>query len=486
MTEDEYPEPSPEERFRTIAAHLAENYWRQMDALLEVVEVAAPQLDKLDTDYIPSVMSPVFDRLSKEEFRKITSAFDKWGKEFRTDASTDPAPSLMRIMWDSVKSEPWGAAWMQHLHETMGRPPRLPIFLQSTTVSAVSNFEVLLSGLVSCFYEAAPQALDASSKDRGKEFSLRELKEMKSLEDAIQLAIDRRVEEFMFGSFSDWRKFFQDKMNLKFENYAIHWPTLQEIFQRRHVIVHNGGLASRRYLRSVDPTACEGVQEGDALEVDDEYLRRAASELLCFGFLLTSAMSLKFAKDRAEETIADIHNFTYKNLVKGRNELVIKCSSYGLDLAQDMDDELIFRVNRWIARKRIGEKRVIEEVEAWDVRPLNSRYALAKHCLLEEKDAALTELQNLIETGEVDFESVIEWPLLDPLRGTRKFQEIVRTMEVPEDWRFTDQILFENPKTATLHTRQCSLVRSDFKRRSVGQIDISCALLCKRCRPTLH
>ncbi|MFE1925445.1 hypothetical protein ACFW91_23090 [Streptomyces asoensis] len=479
MTHQDGQELDPKEQFLFTVAYLGEEFWRKMDALHEVAHVASPQIKKLDSDFLPSVMDPVFERLSKEETDKIGEAFDRYEKEGKEGKN----PNFMSVMWEAVKDEAWGPAWMQHLHETLSRPPRLPMFFQSTVVSAVSNFEVLLAGLVASFYEIAPQALEASSRDKGKEFSLRELKEMKDLEDAIRIAIDRRVEEFMFGSFNDWRKFFADKMKINFEDYAIDWSFLQEVFQRRHVIVHNGGHASRRYMQGVDAGLRKGVKEGDYLQVDEDYLTRAANELLCFGYLLMSAMSLKFATGLSSKALANVHGFTYQNLVKGRYELVNKCATYGIEASSSMGDELLFRVNSWISRQRMGDENVLQEVNSWDVAALSPRYKLAKHCLLGENAAAMQVLTSLFDSDDVDFGDLIEWPLLEPLRGTEDYQELVRNAEVPEDWGFTEQVLFENPKTAMLHTRRCTLVRADFKRRSLGQIDLTSALLCKRCKP---
>ncbi|MDX3524037.1 hypothetical protein [Streptomyces scabiei] len=480
MTHKEEQELDPKEQFLFTVTYLGGEFWRKMDALLEVANVASPQVRKLDSDFIPSVMNPVLESLSEEEFNKIGEVFDRYEKEAKEGQNTN----IMSIMWEAVKDYSWGPAWMHHFNDALSRPPRLPIFFQSAVVSAVSNFEVLLAGLVSNFYEIAPQALEASSRDKGKEFSLRELKEMKNLEDAIKIAIDRRVDEFMFGSFNDWRKFFADKMNLNFEDYAIDWSFLREIFQRRHVIVHNGGHASRRYMQSVDAGLREGVKEGHYLEVDENYLHQAVSELLCFGYMLMTAVAMKFASGLSEKVISDVHVFTYKNLVKGRYELVKKCASYGIQASSSMDDELLFRVNSWISRQRMGDEAVLQEVKGWDVAALSPRYVLAKHCLLGENVEAMQVLRGLAGSGDVDFGGLIEWPLLEPLRGTKEYQELVRNAEVPEDWGFAEQVLFENPKTAVLHTRRCTLVRADFKRRSIGQIDLTSASLCKRCKPS--
>ncbi|WP_329554203.1 hypothetical protein [Streptomyces sp. NBC_00696] len=473
---------------RILSIHIssiAEAFWWNIDALLEVTDAAVPEITKLDSlDESLSVVMNMMSSLSEGSMGKVRNAFAK-AESISSETSDGEAPSLMEFMWDEVKSETWGPAFIMRLHETLQRPPRLPIFLQSTTVSAVSNFEVLFSRLVAEYYSFIPQALEAASREKEKEFSLKELKEMESLNDAIEIAIRRRVDELMFGSFSEWRKFFADKMNLKFEDYAVDWEFLQEVFQRRHVIVHNGGMVSRRYLRNVAQKYSTDVKEGDLLPVDHEYVVRAASELLAFGFLLAIATGIKLAKTEAEFLNGKLHMFTYRNLKKSRYRIVEKCATFGEILAQDMDDELIYRVNKWIARQRMGDESVRPEVEDWDVRALSSRYKLAKYCLLGENEPAMTIVESLYSTGDLSFEDIIEWPLLQPLRGTDSYVALTRRMEIPEGWHLSEVILYENPNSGTLHLRRCPLVRDDFKRKTVDQVDPESAILCKRCKPVL-
>lgn len=473
-------EPTPAQEFAAQVSHLGDVFWWHIDALLEVMDVSLPEVENLDSSHkVSSTVSRVVSSLSGDSMKKIGAAFEK----YENMQDSDNSPPFMQTMWEEVKSESWGPMFMMHLREALQRPPRAPMFLRSTTVSAVSAFEVLFSNLVAQYYATAPQALDAASRE--KEFSLRELKEMGSVADAVEVAIQRRVDELMFGSFSDWRKFFTDKMNLKFEDYAIDWESLQEVFQRRHVIVHNGGLASRRYLRNVASRFSKDVSEGDPLRVDYEYVTKAANELLAFGFLLSTAMGMKLAKEEEEFWLGHLHQFTYRNLVQGRYEIVDKCSLYGENMSIDMGGELIFRVNRWIARERLADVSVRAEVEAWDVNALSPRFKLAKHCLLGELEPAMTLLASLYSSGDISFEDIIEWPLLEPLRGTDRYVAMTRTMEVPEGWRFSDVILYENPKSGTLHLRKCPMVRPEFRRKAVDQVDLESSTLCGRCKPPI-
>ncbi|MFF5803030.1 hypothetical protein [Streptomyces sp. NPDC012746] len=487
MSHDAAPEvgaPSPEQTFTIRVSHMADLFWWHIDALLEVADVTIPEIEKLDSpEETYSTVIKLMSTLNGDAVKTISKAFRKFTSV--EDVDPEGLGSFMPTIWEEVKSEAWGPGFILQLHEAFQRPPRLPIFLQSTTVSAVSNFEVLFSGLMTQYYSITPQALEAASREKEKEFSLRELKEMDSLADAIDIAIGRRVDELMFGSFSDWRKFCLDKLNLKFDDYAIDWEFLKEVFQRRHVIVHNGGLASRRYLRNVAPRFSAGVSEGDLLQIDRGYLVRAVNELLAFGFLLAAAVGMKLNKDGSSYVLGRLHKFTYRNLIKGRYEIVEKCSSYGESVSNGMDDVLTFRVNRWIAEQRLMKGSFRSEVEAWDVRALSPRYKLAKLCLLGENDSAMKLLASLYSAGEVGFEDVIEWPLLEPLRGTDAYITMTRGMDIPDGWHFSNVVLYENPKSGTLHRPKCSLVRPEFNRRMVAQIAPKAAALCGRCKPEL-
>ncbi|WP_144316961.1 hypothetical protein [Streptomyces sp. sk226] len=473
---------TPVQKFCAEVSYAADVFWWHIDALMEVTDTSIPEVEKLDShSERSSTLKNAMATLSEGSVNKIGKAFEEY--DALSKEGSEDGPNFMEIMWNGIKGEPWGPAFMSRLHETLQRPPRLPIFLQSTMVSLVSNFEVLFSSLVADYYEITPQALEAASRDKGKEFSLRELKEMDTLSDAIDIAIGRRVDELMFGSFTDWKKFFSGKMNLDFEDYAINWDSLQEIFQRRHVIVHNGGRVSLRYLRNVAPQYAADVKVGDALRIDQKYVEQAADELLAFGFLLSMAMGIKLAKQELLHFNSRLHTFTYRNLVRKRYRVVEKCANFGEKISAGMDDDLTYRVNKWIAKKGLGDETVDPEIRDWDTVALDSRYKLAKHCLLGQEAEAMEILESLYASGDLGFEDIIEWPLLQPLRGTPAYTALTRRMEVPEGWHLSEKIFFENPKSGTLHLQKCPMVGNDFKRKTIDQIDRESASLCKRCNP---
>ena len=90
----------------------------------------------------------------------------------------------------------------------------------------------------------------------------------------------------------------------------------------------------------------------------------------------------------------------------------------------DSDFVQMARVNRWIARSRVGED-VAGEVGAWDVGPLAQRYRIAKCALLDDFDALATEIPLALQTTELTREALRIWPLFQPLREQPLFAELL-------------------------------------------------------------
>ncbi|MGV9693298.1 hypothetical protein ACWDUX_29805 [Streptomyces sp. NPDC003444] len=70
MTLEDEPKLTPAEEFFMTTEGLADAFWKRTDALIEVAEVAMPEVNKLDSRYLPSTFNAFFDRLTKAELKK--------------------------------------------------------------------------------------------------------------------------------------------------------------------------------------------------------------------------------------------------------------------------------------------------------------------------------------------------------------------------------------------------------------------------------
>jgi hypothetical protein len=131
--------------------------------------------------------------------------------------------------------------------------------------------------------ERKSEVLQESAEE--KEFSLKDLQAVGSLEGAVELAISRRVDDFLWKGIADWNKWFTRLFKVGLADLALDWDTTREIIERRHLLVHNAGRVSRRYLDAV-PGAREQYSLGDNLSVDESYVETAIDQLTVLGVLL--------------------------------------------------------------------------------------------------------------------------------------------------------------------------------------------------------
>ncbi|MFC5027165.1 hypothetical protein ACQFX6_19395 [Streptomyces sp. DSM 41987] len=454
-----------------------DEFMRKCHALRDVVENILPAIAALDSlDKFKQELDTRFKFLKKDEMLRVVSKYIALHEEF--EGNQNISGEIIKGIFEEFKAEPWGPRVATEMHEWVSRPSRKPVMLELFVVSAVSSFEVLMARLVDFFFRAAPEALENVAREREKEFSLKDLKTMDSIDDAVDLAISRRVDEIMFGSFADWRKFFLDRMNIKFEDCAVDWNGLKETFQRRHILVHNGGMISKRYLSNISNEDRKELAVGGRIVTDEAYVRTAIDSIATFGTLLSASVQKKFcSRDADVDYIGHcLNGYAYKELQAKRYSCVSKMTSFirGMELSDG--SRLTAQVNNWIARDQMIPGSVNSEVTAWDVSALGDRYKLAKYCLLGEVDEAVKLARSLYGNEELSVEDVLEWPLFDPIRNEGKFGQFVETLAVPEEWFLAREECVLNP-AGIIHKASCRYAKIEWMR-----IDPTIDSAYRRCR----
>jgi hypothetical protein len=298
--------------------------------------------------------------------------------------------------------------------------PHQQIMRGSVLLSLVGAFEVLLSDLVRLFFERHQTALESEEKSH----SLKEVFSFKSMDDFIGHVIEQKVDAFLRGSVADWVKFFQQK-RIDMSKFVPSWENFVECFQRRHVIVHNGGRVDRKYLDSVGQEWIERhkeeVQLGEVLIVGDEYLSLAFDYFELAGSLLCQECWKRFARDDRDVRSRALCDHQYECLLEKKwvvaETLGSWCVSEG-DMTSS--DTLMARINRWLSIKRQGRWSEIEtEVMGFDYSVLNLRYVAAIHALAGRTDLFFSVLPK----AQISEEELKDWPILDEMRDDPRFKE---------------------------------------------------------------
>lgn len=284
----------------------------------------------------------------------------------------------------------------------------------SLLITAVSDFESLISGLVRTFLTLRPDILKASSKT----YTFKELSDFSSIEEFRTHCIEVRSDDILRQGFEKWMKWFSEERNIGLSEVTDDNPALTEIFQRRHLLVHNGGVVNSYYLAKSQEGSSAKI--GQKLSADEEYLRESLDVLTIAGVKLGIATSRKLVKsdEAVSRAAAYLHRISYNSLVDGAWRVARELSVWQDTNDTDESTRLTSKVNAWLAAKLMGNFPDVEaDIKAWDTRALANKYRLAKAALLDDNDGAYNLAKSMAGSGELGEEEWRYWPLLKDVRA---------------------------------------------------------------------
>jgi hypothetical protein len=325
----------------------------------------------------------------------------------------------------------------------------------NTLIMLITRFEEFISHFLSELYIMFPKKyLDNQS------ITFSELSSL-NVEDVKNAIVDRQIDATMRESYKEWFKIFESH-KLSFQEYSEELKTLEEVYARRNVLVHNSGKVNGSYLAMVKNS---DKKVGELLPVDEEYLKKAfdAVNVIIFAMIIEA---VKLVSTDKNEYLQAIFDQVFDHLCEGRYYL---CSKVYSALKSSKHLDAMYRtmstVNYWIAKIEIvGLNSVRSEIEDFDVSALNPMFALAKYVLLCEYDAAESLLDRLYPRKEIDANSLETWPLFVKFRTTEQYMRFkskhtedfkVATFEINVDNARENQGVQSNNSTEMIVNEDC-------------------------------
>lgn len=375
----------------------------ELEAAIARYKGLGEALCKFDTELesdINSIQKECVDELSISElFIEFNVGADDKGEKY---LSVSGPKELVREFDKSIGSILKTDNSVQHLQ-------------RSSLISLVSVVESFLSQLLHIFFQKNPSAVNAKEK----QFTLEELSNFSSLDDARAYIVSWKIENLLRGSYEDWIDYFRSQVKIELSVAKKHHDRLVENFQRRNLFVHNDGVVNKIYLSKVAPSLSKPEMLNKRLGVSKRYLLAAIDRFESTFIQLAFELWKKCDKHSTERPSLIIQT-TYDALQNKRWLVVTEIAEFVKnDKAASEADILMAKINSLIARKKIEDKsKFLEEVNAFDVSAKNDLFKLAKHCLLEENDLALILAKRLQKAKMLTLDCLVEWPIFEDLRAT--------------------------------------------------------------------
>lgn len=289
----------------------------------------------------------------------------------------------------------------------------------------LSIFENLFSELIRFFYYKYPNALPSDARV----LTLTELKAMGSIEEAEIFITSKEVESILRGSFEDQIAFFEKKIKIDISSLSNMMDSLTEIFQRRNLLVHNGGIVNNIYLNKVikDLSDKYNAKLGLPLKVTESYLLESIDIILLTGLLISQLCWRKWQKEEKEKADDIVLDILYDALIDENYELNISISKFFscIEFSSDYICK-VASINVAIALKQLNRINEMENLlAALDWSSASLKFEIALKALRNQTVELVDLIPKAISIKELSSSVLLDWPLFKEFRLTTEYRDIL-------------------------------------------------------------
>lgn len=409
------------------------NYIENLSVLEAYINGLGDMIEYQSQKLVPSIeegdssLKPVFDAVSlmgldmstEEKLEKIRKFNDDFSHGSITyDLGTEEKGNFRVSFNDEIIAR----RFERITKKVIVNIKQIPMIFTSSLISMVTYFELLVAKLLQERLMAHPEAMNIKQKT----LTISQIEEIGSLEEAKNFLVEQEVNDLMHEGFKSWMEYFKNKMKIDLGNLKDSIEEVNEVFSRRHLFVHNGGVVNNIYLTRVSKEYRDGLSVGDRIIVDMEYFTNALKLFKKFGLLLGLETWKRNAKDSAERDGYTLH-YVYELLIEENWDLAAAlCQFVMSDTNVTSSNKWVAQINYWLSQKRSGKfESVIQEITDADLSALSSEYQLCRYALLNKVESFFHLLEHSFPKP-IGIQELEEWPVFSEIRETPEYFDFVK------------------------------------------------------------
>lgn len=349
--------------------------------------------------------------------------------EFIQDSDQDGAPKSNKSIRFKMNGE--SLKINEAIDKLVKTANQKELLYKNSLISLLSSVEWFFSQILHNHYDKFPD----SAGIKKKTLTLEELKSFESLKDAENYLIDDKIESILRGSFKDWLDVLKLELSLKLPYISFFEDEMFEIYQRRNLLVHNGGTVNSIYLSKVADKYKQNLNIGDSISVSEAYLERAIS-LLHTTFTLIACELWKKLEPEKEDRCAVTMELSYEYLKKEKWDISEIASLFLIgDKKMPIASRTAAQLNYWLSKKNSGKfDDVKSEVKDADFSDKAKVFQVALHALRDEEKDFFQLLPNVLKTEELSPDEVMEFPIFSNMRGKQEFETFLGENEIMKEF----------------------------------------------------
>jgi hypothetical protein len=297
---------------------------------------------------------------------------------------------------------------------------RIKLLYNSSLMNLVSIVELFFAELLHEYFVMVPEVIETKEKV----FSFEDLKSFASIADAKEHYRNSRIEEILYGSFPDWISFLKKSPKLSMSYLDSDLDLLTETFQRRNLVVHNGGRVNSIYLSKVAANLTEKLSVGDILDTNRVYLNDRIDLFERNCLLIAAEFWKKLApQDKNRDNL--LSDIVYRHLV-GQRWLLSESLSLFILQDKSVSERLscTAKLNYWLSKKRQGQWSSIEdEVNSTDFSAKGLRFRVGHAALRGVNDDFFDLIPKALQAEEISVNEINIYPIFEEIRQDPRFDQ---------------------------------------------------------------
>lgn len=307
-----------------------------------------------------------------------------------------------------------------HFENVRKSSDHIELLYKNSLISLLSSVEWFFAQILHYYYDKFPDSAGINDKN----LKLSDLKSFQSIKDAEKYLIEVKIEDILRGNFESWIELLKRDLKLGLGYIDNMKDELIEIYQRRNLLVHNGGVINSIYTTKVKEELRKDSKIGSRIEVDKEYLDNSIWKLQLSFILIGAELWKKLdAEDKNRGGI--LTDIVYENVLKGRWEIAEGISYFIInDAKMGTTDKLVAQLNNWLCKKRMTKfDSVKKDIEKADFSDKKEIFQLALAALKEDKETFFQLLPTVLDSKQINIKRLEEFPILEEMRATEEYKK---------------------------------------------------------------
>lgn len=374
---------------------------------------------------LKELLSEDFDLEDKQKERvvemqeKIQSQIaSKYSKETEVSFEKDETDDNRKLFLIKIKSNDGNI--VNHISNMTKTSKHINLLYTNSLISLLSNVEWFFSQILHYYYDEHPDSAGVQKRT----LTLKDLKTFGSVEDAEKYLIDVKIDEVLRGNFESWTNLLKDEIGLGLGYLKDLMDELIEIYQRRNLFVHNGGIVNSIYISKVKDNLRKNIQVGEKLLVKKEYLENSICKLQKAFILIGSELWKKLSPEN-EKRGEILSAIVYENLLHSRWDIAEGLCFFLLNDAKISPvDKTFAQINYWFCKKELGQyAQIAKDIEKVDYSDKKEIFQLGLLAIRGETEKIIEILPSVLETNQANIERLEEFPILREFRNTSEYKE---------------------------------------------------------------